>query len=269
MKNIQSKQEKDRQKMLIEQRKLEEQKRLQEESELKKARAEKKAAKERKRAELKEREERARKNAELEAMTAIRHEMQKTPHEVREKPKEKSSSTSCFGSLWMFLMTLMLLALGFGTSLLWIYTGGRLDQQSVEKAIPLIQNDFNNQWTKISLASQPHIKKLQLNCQWFWEEFKRRNDYVAHWINVNYGPYFCSFKKSAIESFRTVQNQSLLLWEKSKPHLNQGIDWLKQNGKVLWQWLETNIPILLERVYEKCQELYAKAESAYHQWMKT
>ena len=68
MQNIQSKQERDRQKILLEQRKLDEQRRLQEDQEREKARALKKAAKERKRAEARLREEQARQAAEAAAL---------------------------------------------------------------------------------------------------------------------------------------------------------------------------------------------------------
>ena len=44
-------------------------------------------------------------------------------------------------SLLMLLLALLLVTIGSGISLLFIYTGGNLDQQSIERALPVLQND--------------------------------------------------------------------------------------------------------------------------------
>ena len=120
MQNIQGKQERDRQKVLLEQRKLDEQRRLEEEKEREKARVLKKAAKERKRAEARLREEQSRQAAESAAMASIQHEMQQNNATSNGKVGgngSKDKSYSCFWSFWMFMVTVLLIALGFGCSL--------------------------------------------------------------------------------------------------------------------------------------------------------
>jgi len=79
MKNIQSTQERVRQKQLMQERKLEEERKLAAELEREKIRAAKKAAKEKRRQEAREREEAARREEELAAMNAIKHEMEQNP----------------------------------------------------------------------------------------------------------------------------------------------------------------------------------------------
>ena len=269
MQNVQSKQERERQKMLIEQRKLEEQRKLKEEKEREKVRAEKKAAKERKRAEIRQREEAARKEVELQAMASMRHEMQKDPIKKRVEKAEEHGSKSCLWSLWKFALTLLLLSLGLGTSLVWIYTGGQLDQHSVEKALPLIKRDLIQHWNRVSLGLQPYMNDMKINCQWLWEEFKRRNDYLAHYINLHLGPYFCSFKKNMVEWFHFIQEQSLQLWDRSKPHLQKIFDWLVQSAKSIWQWAEANLPKYIDLVCNQCYEWYYTVEMSFRQWMRT
>lgn len=270
MQNIQSKQERDRQKVLLEQRKLDEQRRLQEEKEREKARALKKAAKERKRAEARLREEQSRQAAESAAMASIPHEMQQGTSNGKVGGKgSKEKSFSCLWSFWMFMMTVLLIALGFGTSLLWIYTGGQLDQHSVEKALPMIQRDFGIQWNKLSLTLMPYVKGMKANSLWLWEEFKRRNDYVAHYINTNWGPAWCSAQKSLSEYWNSILRQGLELLERARPHFNKGVNWANRNFQVLWKWLERNIPIYMDHAYEQCRQWYIKMDSLYRQWMKT
>ena len=185
------------------------------------------------------------------------------------KEKSSSSSTSCFWSFWMFMVTVLLIALGFGTSLLWIYTGGHLDQQSIERALPMIHRDFDIQWNKLSQALAPHVKSLKENCRWLWDEFNRRNDYVAHYINTNWGPTWCSAKKTAMEYLSYAQKETLVLWERARPHLIKSIEWINHKTLVCWKWLQLNLPIYMDYAYGKCHEWYLSMESSYQQWMKT
>ena len=59
--------------------------------------------------------------------------------------KEYKSGDGAHGgfcrSLLMLLLALLLVTIGSGISLLFIYTGGNLDQQSIERALPVLQND--------------------------------------------------------------------------------------------------------------------------------
>ena len=44
----------------------------------------------------------------------------------------------------MILLALLLVTIGSGISLIFIYTGGNLDQQSIERALPVLQHDVEN-----------------------------------------------------------------------------------------------------------------------------
>merc|ERR1719189_1364798 len=171
-----------------------------------KIRAAKKAAKEKRRQEALEREEVAKREEELAAMNAMRHEMEQNPLGSSAKingnldnSQAKTKKTGCLWTLWILLVTVFFLFLGFGASLIWIYTGGHLDQRSIERALPLIQRDVDLKLAELSVKAsllidqtKPYTKKAQENAKWLWEDFKARNDIVAHKINVHLGPYFCS-----------------------------------------------------------------------------
>ena len=53
-------------------------------------------------------------------------------------------------SLMMFILALLLVTLGSGISLLFIYTGGHLDQQSIERALPVLKHDVDQSVVVIS-----------------------------------------------------------------------------------------------------------------------
>ena len=50
----------------------------------------------------------------------------------------------------MMFMALLLVTLGSGISLLFIYTGGHLDQQSIERALPIMKHDVDAVFIQIS-----------------------------------------------------------------------------------------------------------------------
>ena len=121
-----------------------------EELEREKLRQEKRAAKERRREEARHREAETRREADLKT----RHEMQvngngncKNAAKTNTNGKngygrssgDSESKTSCLASLLMFTAGLAVAGLGLAISLLWIYTGGRLDTKTVSAALPVIQ----------------------------------------------------------------------------------------------------------------------------------
>ena len=52
-------------------------------------------------------------------------------------------------SLMMFMLAILLVSVGSGISLLFIYTGGNLDQRSIERALPILQQDVENTMIQI------------------------------------------------------------------------------------------------------------------------
>jgi len=284
MKNIQSTQERERQKQIMQERKLEEERKLAAELEREKIRAAKKAAKEKRRQEAREREEAARREEELAAMNAIKHEMEQNPRGSSlgnaangklDKMGNESKKGGCLWTLWIFAVAVFFLFLGFGASLIWIYTGGHLDQRSIERALPIIQRDVDAKLAELSVkASQlmeqtkPYTKKAQENAKWLWEDFKARNDIVAHKINVHLGPYFCAGKKALLQYWQLAQTQAGRAWTAAKPHWNQFLAVIASYVKIGWAWLETNLPIYVDFICHKCIEMADFVQSSINNVMK-
>ena len=282
MKNIQSTQERERQKQLMHERKLEEERKLLAELERDKIRAAKKAAKEKRRQEALEREEVAKREEELAAMNAMRHEMEQNPQRSSAKvngelsnSEAETKKTGCLWTLWLLLVTVFFLSVGFGASLIWIYTGGHLDQRSIERALPIIQRDVDVKMAELSLkASQlmeqtrPYTKKLQENSEWLWEDFKRRNDIVAHKINLNLGPYFCASKVALLQYWKLAQTQTGRAWASAKPFWNQFLAILASYVKIAWTWLETNLPVYVDFLYHKSIEMADAIQSFVNNLIK-
>ena len=110
----------------------------------------------------------------------------------------RNSGSGCFRTLMLFLMGVFFVALASGISLLWIYTGGKLDQRSIEKAIPVIQRDaevtLGHVGKKVESgyqASKPYIDHVKVKTNDLWEEIGRRHKVAAHWVHVNLGPTMC------------------------------------------------------------------------------
>ena len=71
-------------------------------------------------------------------------------------------------------MAALLVTVGSGISLLFIYTGGNLDQRSIERALPILQQDVENTvmqigkkvdfgWQEAQRTMNPILKKVFSN----------------------------------------------------------------------------------------------------------
>ena len=128
-----------------------------EEQERERIRAEKRAAKERRREEARiktELEGKRRNGAAGDSANGedLRHEMERprtndgkdgravaNGRGGRSAGEGSSSKGGWCWSLFMFLLGLAFVGVATGISLLWIYTGGHLDQKSIERALPVIR----------------------------------------------------------------------------------------------------------------------------------
>ena len=277
MQSIQSHQERERQKQLLEERQKAEIQRQAEEAERERIRAEKKATKERRRQEAREREEVTRKKAELEAMYAMKHEMERNStgqqhaHHNHYEQTE-SSGSSCFWSILMFFMATALLCLGFGGSLIWIYTGGHMDQRSIERALPIIQKDMDatfvqmnkkaNEWL---VHTKPYTIKATETAHWMWEDFKKRNDVLAHKVNTHLGPYFCAAKNSIIRGWQWTQVEAANVWTNAKPYFNKLVELLKKYANIAGKWMEHNVPIYMDFIYKKCMDFFSYVQNSVNE----
>ena len=149
MQSMQSQLERERQKHFMEEQKALAAKQKAEEAERERLRQEKRSAKERRRKEEASRLMKESANGST-GEGNTRHEMEKPRMNNGNASKTSGGGSGrrglCGGWCWsmfMFLLGLFFIGLATGISLLWIYTGGRLDQKSIEKAMPIIRKDVD------------------------------------------------------------------------------------------------------------------------------
>ncbi len=97
----------------------------------------------------------------------------------------------------------------------------------------------------------------------FWEEFKRRNDIVAHWINKNLGPSFCGLQRSVEEGWIWLKAETARLWTLAQPYFQKLGEQIINYSRIAWTWLEKNVPVYYDLAYQKIMELYAYAQASY------
>ena len=163
LQSMQSQLERERQKNIMEEQRLQAAQRQAEEAERDRLKAEKRAAKERRR------KEDAAKAARETGGNGSNSNEAYTRHEMERPRDSKSSNGSAAGadtktkggwcwSLFMFLMGLTFIGVATGISLLWIYTGGRLDQRNIERAIPVIRRDVDLTLATVGKQAEGYYK---------------------------------------------------------------------------------------------------------------
>lgn len=269
MQSMQSQLERERQRHILEDQRAKEELRQAEEQERERLRAEKRAAKERRRDEARAREEVRRRESEA-VLSAVQHEMEQPRASGNNRNGMLNGNSThhngntegrgwCW-SLFMILAGIAVVIFGSGVSILWIYTGGHLDQRSIERALPIIQRDIDSSLLNLGLKTEaffneankkmgPYLSSAGTKAEALWVELKRRNDLVAHYINENLGPYFCQAKKSAFD-----------LWAQSRPYFQQLGQSVIHLWKEVYSFGERFLPPLLDYVYGQLVAVTAWAQ---------
>jgi hypothetical protein len=154
LQSMQSQLERERQKHVMEEQRVQMELQKKEEAEREKLRQEKRAAKERRR-----KEEAAKWSRDGPAngkggtggdnhgaVINTQHEMERLRTTNGQASRGRGDGAKKSGWCWsffMFMMGIFFIALATGVSLLWIYTGGKMDQRSIEKAMPIIRKDID------------------------------------------------------------------------------------------------------------------------------
>lgn len=218
-----------------------------EEAEREKTRQEKRAAKEKRRDEARQREGEQRRHEE----EKMQHEMQLNgngSHQTRAQngafrrdaaaragrtlPQDGSAEgRGGFCSLvFKLLLAIMVAGAAAMISMLWIYTDGKMDSQSIQKALPVIQtdvDDFVMTWghrtakflNKIEKQVSPYIESGIANGKRVWKDGAKEVRKGAKWLSDNYGDSFQSLLNSARQLGLLLWSKILELWECIQPHL--------------------------------------------------
>jgi len=186
--------------------------------------------------------------------------------------KSREGSGGLCWSLLLVLLSVVLFSVGAAVSTVWVYTGGRLDQASIERALPVIARDAEaliakaSAWIDTFKRDQltPLWVATQANLQWLWGELDRRHKIVSFWLNENMGPTFCAAKRQALEAWSHAKVHLNDFYEKSKPWLRD----LQVLTVKYAQILKVYLVHFLDTVYHQTHHIYNQLQSTWHDLMK-
>ena len=176
-------------------------------------------------------------------------------------------------SLMLVLLSLVLFSVGTAVSTLWVYTGGRLDQASIERALPVIQRDAEALAAKASTwldafnrdTLAPAWATCQAKLQWLAGELDRRHKLVAYWLNENMGPTLCYAKKQAVAAWEHARIHLGEFYEKAaKPFLKE----LQVSAAKYAQVLRVYLVHFMETAYHHATHLYNHLQSTFNNLVK-
>lgn len=245
-----------------------------EEAEREKVRQEKRAAKEKRRDEARQREQEQRRHEE----EKMQHEMQLNGNGNHQNRAQNGNSRrdaaardgrSAGGAgggvrgdsaansgglcslVFKILLAIMLAGGAAMISMLWVYTDGKMDSQSIQKALPVIQtdvDDFVMTWghrtskylSKIEKQVSPYIESGLASGKRVWKDGAKEVRKGAKWLSENYGESFQSFLNSARQLALLLWWKVVELWRSLQPHLHSA--WTKARpffeslGKLIIEW---------------------------------
>lgn len=304
---MQSQMERERQRLAIEERKAEEQRRLLEEQEKEKIRNEKRAAKERRREargkeDLKKQQDRMKMSSSMSKESfngqGVNNGTGNSPHqyneyqakkgfEYKEHNKRHTENGGWCRSLMMLLLALLLVTVGSGISLLFIYTGGHLDQQSIERALPVLQHDVEHTfvligkkvdfvWQEAHRILNPFWKKIAKNGSGLWDELvkngtlilnkmKEQASHFLDYVYVNWGPAFCSVRHWCQLRLHELMNYASQLWDLSKPYIDQLVYIVVHYTGLLVEKTKEHFPVFIDSLSGQINYLWTSASASFSQ----
>eukprot|EP00094_Tigriopus_californicus_P001980 TCALIF_01908-PA protein Name:"Similar to Lrrc59 Leucine-rich repeat-containing protein 59 (Mus musculus)" AED:0.07 eAED:0.07 QI:265/0.5/0.4/1/1/1/5/0/438 len=233
LQSMQSQLDRERQKHALQEQQAEQRRQAQADVERERMRAKKKAAKERRKEE----------NQAQNARDNYAHEMERPQARERDGGQANghaahstgSSSTRnaprgwCY-SLFMVLMACVFISLAMGISMIWIYTGGKLDQRNIERALPVIRQDIDGTVMQVGRKLEdtfqsglqiaaPYWQSLKANTLSAREEFWRRQNLVSTYVNKNLGPTACAYGNQLKAHLIWLRSLLIDAWLRVKPQL--------------------------------------------------
>eukprot|EP00088_Acartia_fossae_P043342 TRINITY_DN4567_c0_g1_i2.p1 TRINITY_DN4567_c0_g1~~TRINITY_DN4567_c0_g1_i2.p1 ORF type:complete len:463 (+),score=146.17 TRINITY_DN4567_c0_g1_i2:48-1436(+) len=247
LQSIESQLFQERKKRLEAEEKIRRQKEKEEEAERERLRAEKKLAKEKRREEARLRDleskdqlEGDKNNVQINGMPSPKKGPIKNG---RLHDSENSGSTagfSCFGFLLKLMMLVSFCAVATGVFLLWVYTDGKMDSESIKRAVPIIQRDVETNllamgkksekfYKDVEKSARPYVKQTLKTVGDAYKEASVKANQGYNWVEDNYGDSlrhgysearihllqaWQATKLWALEAWQVTKHLSLIAWEK-------------------------------------------------------
>lgn len=252
------------------------QKAKKEEEERERIRLEKKLAKEKRREEARQRDAEHRTDQNGDEGLGKQHNGNYSPakhpaqngHCDKERIPPPTSGFSCIGLLVKILLFCVVGSLALGVSLLWLYTDGKMDSNSIQRAVPVIQKDVERTlvswgdqgykyYQKAEKASRPYVKSTAKQVVAVYEISREKASKGYSWLNDNYGDTVRSTATKLKEILKRLWAKCEEIGKNAVPFFNRVWSevrpWLEELGRLvieksvqLWAYLHSEFPVYID-----------------------
>jgi len=259
-----------------------------EEAERERLRQEKKLAKEKRREEARQKEVESKDqysehgvNERSNGTSSSTKSQQQNGHKNSEAKAMPNSGYSCVGLLLKVFMFVMVATLALGCSLIWLYTDGKMDSQSIQRAMPVLQKDVEktvHAWEKSTVKMfrtaekkiRPYAQSTLKNGGELLTTVKKKTIQGANWIMEH--PVWQWLKQNAVLLFNQQKeffNKRVLpflnsLWKDVRPSL----EYAKERTVEALKTFQKSYPVYLDWMSTKATAVYKSIETAVHNFVQ-
>jgi len=209
---------------------------------------------------------------------------------------DSSTSTagfSCFGFLLKLMMFLSISIIATGVLLLWLYTDGKMDSDSIQRAVPIIQKDVESQLMSLGKRSErfykdtekmtrPYIKNTVQKFGELSKEAGVKAQQSMDWVEANYGDTLRNASSKArhytseawilirlwaLEAWKFLSHLALIFWAKCVELYKDLIPTLAR----YWEQMEPTFVQVGQKVTSTVLELHSAIQQnfpVYMEWLK-
>jgi len=244
-----------------------------EERERERLRQEKKLAKEKRREEAKQKEMGSREHMNMEENVVPSNgnspqKRQQNGSRVKQTIKSSSSGFPCLGLLLRLVLFLGVGCVALSVSLIWLYTDGRMDSESIQRAVPIIQKDAEatlvvwgdksyKLYADAEKKARPYVQSSVTRLTKLSENVSLKSKQAYDWICLNYGDSIQSAVAQAKEILKLIwkkieeAGKNLLpflnrVWSEARPYFQKLGAIIVEKALEAWKFIQTNYPVYIE-----------------------
>jgi len=290
LQSIESQLFQEQKKRVEQEERIKRQKAKKEEEERERIRLEKKLAKEKRREEARQRdaEHRSDQNGDDTKQQNGNYSPAKHPaqngHWEQQRIPPPQTGFSCIGLLMKILLFCLVGSLALGVSLLWLYTDGNLDSNSIQKAVPVIQKDVertlvlwgdegHKYYLQAEKYSRPYLQSTTKKISNAYEVSRTKAKEGYSWMEKNYGDSARSTMAHLKELLKRLWAKCEEIGKNALPFLNrvwaQLKPWLEELGRLvidksiqLWTYLHKEFPVYVDWVTATGENVYQSVQAA-------
>lgn len=190
------------------------------------------------------------------------------------------------GLLVKLLLFLTVGAVALSISLIWVYTDGKMDSDSIQRAVPVIQKDVEatlvvwgdksyKLYADAEKKARPYVQSSVTRLTKLSEDVALKSRQAYDWVVLNYGDSIQSAVAQTKEFLKLIWKKleelgrNILpflnrVWAEARPYFQRLGAFIVEKTLEIWKFIQTNYPVYIEWLTATGYSAYKYVQSTFN-----